>query len=404
MYQRGLNHLLVQQARSSKLQEQLATGLKVQIASDDPIKASQIELMMLRISSLERYEQNGQAADSKLRTQESIISGSVSSLQRLREIQIQAGNNTLSENDRKSLANEVANLLSQLQNDANTKDSDGYYLFSGGHGSTPAVSLNAAGKYVYNGDSTQRYQSLSDTLQVAINDTADKIFMSIPTGNGHFTVSQTAAPNAGTAVLSSGAVVNSANYTNDNFTLNFAHNSQGQLVYLVSGATSGNVVPASGLADDAPLYQEGGVIRFNGIEITPTGMPEVGDAFVISPSHNDSIFSTLQDMITALNQPFSTTAEKASVQTQNNQLLEQLDSALNNLLGIQTEIGNRLNQIERVAATNSDLKITSNETLKSLREIDATEVATEFNIQLVNLQAAQQSFVRIQGLSVFNYI
>lgn len=404
IYRHAVNAMQIQQEKTSKLQEQLSTGYRVRVPSDDPIAAAQIELMDQRISYTENLQHNVVAARGKLEFEEKVLEGSVSALQRLREIQVNAGDGALSDSDRKSLADEAQSLLNQLQGDANSKDSEGFYLFSGGRASTPAVSLNAFNQYVYNGDSTQRFQAITHSSQVAINDTGDTVYMGIPNGNGRFSISQTATPNTGTAVLTSGVVSNASAFVEDNYTVSFALNTQGDLVYLVNGTNSGNVIPASGLPDDAPLYKDGGTVSFNGIEVGVTGMPNAGDAFSIQPSHNESIFSIVQNMITNLNQPRTTATEKAYVLTENNQLLNELDSALNHISNFQSDIGNRLNQLTRAETSNIELITTSKDTLKTLREIDPTEVAVEFNLQLINLQAAQKSYVSIMGMSIFNYI
>lgn len=404
MYQRGLSNLLVQQERVAKLQEQLASGLKVKTPSDDPIASGQIERMSQKISQLQSLQKNRQNAESALGFEESILGNTTTVLNRLREIQVQAGNSALSEGDRKALAKETQVLLNQLQEHANTKDSAGNYLFSGGKTVTQPLSLNGSGQYVYNGDSTQRHLPVTGSLQMAINDTGDNLFMKIRNGNGQFTVHNGATPNLGTGSVTTGSVVNQAVYVADDYTLTFANNSSGQLVVMVSGAVAGPVIPPTGLPDDAPIYQEGGVVSFNGMEISTNGAPKPGDTFLIEPSKNESMFSTVQRMIANLNKPFNTAVEKSATQTENNQLLAQLDGCIANILNYQSELGARLSQLESVEGANANLIDLCTQAQKQLRETDPVQVATDYNMQLVNLQVAQQSFAKIQGLSLFNYI
>ncbi|MFO3215796.1 flagellar hook-associated protein FlgL [Legionella pneumophila serogroup 1] len=404
IYQRGLDNLLTQQERLARLQDQQASGIRVRTPSDDPVASAQIELIKQRINNIELFQNNRQAADSALRLEEGILSNAVNSLHRLREIQIQAGNPSLSEEDRKTLAVEAQALLNQLLDYANTKDSNGSYMFSGSKSLTQPVSLNLSGQYVYNGDSTQRFQAVTTSLLVAVNDTGDNVFMRIPSGNGRFAIRETLTPNTGTASVSSGSVTNEAAFVPDNYTMTFALNSQGNLVVMVSGTLSGNMIPPSGLPDDAPLYQEGSAIGFNGMEMVVSGLPKAGDSFSISPAKNESIFSTVQRMINNLNKPYTSSVEKAATQTENNQLLAQIDSALGHILSVQSDLGARLNQLETAEKANNDYLDISAATLKKLREIDPVAVATELNLQLVNLQAAQLSFTRIQGLSLFNFL
>ncbi|KTD73061.1 flagellar hook-associated protein FlgL [Legionella tucsonensis] len=405
IYQNSLSSLLLKQERVAKLQEQLSENfLKVRYSSDDPIAFAQIELMNQRISTTELLQKNRESADSALSMEESILNDCTTSLQRLREIQVKAGNATLSEQDRKALAIEANIILNELLDFANTKDINGDYMFSGGQTSTVPFSINSSGQYVYNGDSTQRFQLVASSLQMAINDPGDALFMRIPNGNGSFTIKQTGTPNTGTASLNTGSITTPSAYVPDDYTMGFALNSQGQLVVMVSGAVSGNVIPPTGLPDDAPLYEEGMAVSFNGMEIKVSGMPNPGDAFLINPSQNESVFATIQNMINNLNQPYSTATEKAAATTVNNQILAQIDSALTTILDARANLGARLNQLEHAETANADLIEQSKIILKRLQEVDPLAAATEFKQELYNLEVAQQSFVLIQGLSVFNFI
>ncbi|MCE0724050.1 flagellar hook-associated protein FlgL [Legionella resiliens] len=405
IYQNSLNSLLLKQERVAKLQEQLSENfLKVRYSSDDPIAFAQIELMNQRINITELLQKNRESADSALSMEESILNDCTTSLQRLREIQVKAGNATLSEQDRKALAIEANIILNELLDYANTKDINGDYMFSGGQTTTLPFSISSSGQYVYNGDSTQRFQLVASSLQMAVNDPGDALFMRIPNGNGSFTIKQTGTPNTGTASINTGSVTTPSAYVPDNYTMSFALNSQGQLVVMVSGAVSGNVIPPTGLPDDAPLYEEGMSISFNGMEMKVSGMPNPGDAFSIAPSQNESVFATIQNMINNLNQPYSSATEKAAATTVNNQILAQIDSSLTTILDARANLGARLNQLEHAETANSDLIEQSQIILKRLQEVDPLAAATEFKQELYNLEVAQQSFVLIQGLSVFNFI
>ncbi|WP_242604284.1 flagellar hook-associated protein FlgL [Legionella drozanskii] len=354
IFLQGLNGVLNQQVETLKLQQQLSSQKKIQSPSDDPVSAAQIELMKQRIDSTENLQKNRESAVGALSFEESIMSNVINVLQRLRELQVQSGNTALSETDRNAMSEEAQNLLNQLLDLGNAQDSKGYYLFSGSKTSTQPFTLNA-GQYLYNGDQTQRFQMISSGLEVPVNDNGSDIFMRIVNGNGTFTVNQTATPNTGTATATTGSVVNPAAYVADNYTVNFVLNSLNQMVVMVTGASTGPVIPPTGLPDDAPLYLEGGTINFNGIQVTFDGMPQAGDAFSIDPSKNESIFSTGARMVANFNKSFSTAADKAAVFTENNQLLDQLDSALNNILAFRAQVGARLNQLDVADQINGDV-------------------------------------------------
>ncbi|MFW2572314.1 MULTISPECIES: flagellar hook-associated protein FlgL [Legionella] len=404
IFLRGLNGLLTQQAQTLKLQQQLSSQKKIESPSDDPISASKIDLMRQRINAAERMQQNREAAVSALTFEESVLGNTIGVIQRLRELQVQAGSTALSEADRHALGEEAKNLLDQLLGMGNTQDSNGYYLFSGSKTATQPFTRDVNGAFLYNGDETQRLQTISGGLKIATNDNGSDLFMRILNGNTFFTVTPTATPNTGTASVSSGTVYDAAIFVPDDYTLQFALNSSNQLVVMVSGVSSGSVIPPTGLVDDAPVYESGSTISFNGIQITVSGEPQVGDSFAINPARNESLFSTVARMVDNLNSPFASPIDKAIVQTENNQLLDQFDTALDNIIAYQAQVGARLNQLDVADQVNSDLIETSTETLSSLEDVNLPEVAVKLDLQRIYLQAAQQSFARIQGLTVFNYI
>lgn len=402
IYLRGLNNMLTQQTLLNKYQEQLSSQKKVQTAADDPIAAAQISLMRHRIDSTTQLQKNRNSAESALSLSEGVLSNGVNILQRVRELQVQAGNNSLSDADRKALAGEARVLLDQLFDLGNSQDSNGNYLFSGSRTEAAAFSRGANGQYIYNGDDTQRFQAVSSGTTLATNDTGSDLFMRIKNGNGVFTVSETG--NAGTVSATSGSLINSSAYIADNYTVQFALNSSNQMVYLVSGVSSGNVIPPTGNVDDAPLYESGSTVSFNGMEITLAGEPVAGDSFSVMPAANESIFSTINRMIDNLNRPCSSPSDKASIVTENNQILEQLDSGLGNFLNFQAKAGARLNQLQIIEQLNGDVIETSTTTLSSLEDTDIGEAIIKLNQQMIYLQTAQQTFVKIQGLSAFNFI
>ena len=396
IFAQGANNIETQQSKLLNLQNQLSTGLRVQTSADDPVASAQIELMNQRLSQLALYKQNNQSIASSLNTEDGVLSSVTNTIQSLQQLQVQAGSGVLSPADRQSLAVEAKNLLGQLQQSANSTDTIGNYMFAGSVSNTAPISVDPSNNYVYNGDSTQRFQAISDSMQVAINDTGDNLFMKIPAGNGNFSITQPATPNAGTGVISTGSVSNPAAFAANipgDYTISFAG---APLQYTVTNNTTSAVVTSGN-------YTDGGPISFNGMSVSVTGNPAISDSFNLKTNQNESIFSTVQRMINNLNSPSSPAGQAAS-DSENSQILMQLANALNNVSKYRSDVGARLNQLDSVGQTNDNLNLLSQETLNTLQQIDPVQVATSLNQQIVNLQAAQQSFVRIQNLSVFNYI
>jgi len=84
--------------------------------------------------------------------------------------------------------------------------------------------------------------------------------------------------------------------------------------------------------------------------------------------------------------------------------LNNIDRAMENIINIQTSIGGRINSIESQTDDN-EAKTVSLQTVRSeIEDLDIAEAITNITFQTTALQVAQQTFVRIQGLSLFSLI
>lgn len=92
-------------------------------------------------------------------------------------------------------------------------------------------------------------------------------------------------------------------------------------------------------------------------------------------------------------------------------LSQQIDNALNNLnqamtsiINTQTSIGGRLNAIDSQLDTNAAKKEQMQKVRSDIEDLDMAEAISNMTFQTTALQIAQQTFVKIQSLSLFNFI
>lgn len=109
--------------------------------------------------------------------------------------------------------------------------------------------------------------------------------------------------------------------------------------------------------------------------------------------------------------PTSTGATFLSGKPHRSYLSQQIDNALNNLtramdsvINVQTSIGGRLNSIDGQLADNESRQINFEAIRSEIRDLDFAEAISNLTFQTTALQAAQQTFVKVQNLSLFNYI
>ena len=81
-----------------------------------------------------------------------------------------------------------------------------------------------------------------------------------------------------------------------------------------------------------------------------------------------------------------------------------MDNSIANVLTVRTSTGARLKELDSVKNANDDRALTYSQTLSTLQDLDYAKAASELAQQQVNLEAAQKSFSKVAGLSLFNYI
>ncbi|HRX26936.1 MAG TPA: flagellin, partial [Aminivibrio sp.] len=105
--------------RLSKVSKKLATGLRINSASDDASGLAVSQKMRAQIRGLDRSAKNAQDGISLLQTAEGGIQEITSLLQRMRELSVQGANDVLTSEDRGHIQGEIDELSSQVDAIAN---------------------------------------------------------------------------------------------------------------------------------------------------------------------------------------------------------------------------------------------------------------------------------------------
>ncbi len=121
-----------------KLQDQLATQKKITRLSDDPVVAMLGLGYRTNLNQVQQFTRNIGEVNNWLESTDDAISHGVNVLQRIRELTIQAANDTYEENQRSAIAVEMRQLKEQLQTIAETQVG-GKYIFNGTNTNHPPV-------------------------------------------------------------------------------------------------------------------------------------------------------------------------------------------------------------------------------------------------------------------------
>ena len=129
-YDRMLYNLNNLTDQMRKLQNQIASGIKFEKPSDNPIDLVRSLDYRRAISEIDRYQVSIREGKSYLRTMEGAYQGLEDIVIRAKQLAIQAGNDTMSPENRQTIAKEVNNLLEEALALANTRHG-GRYVFGG---------------------------------------------------------------------------------------------------------------------------------------------------------------------------------------------------------------------------------------------------------------------------------
>ncbi|MGB5258601.1 MAG: flagellar hook-associated protein FlgL [Woeseiaceae bacterium] len=388
-YANGLSAMQRLQAALDQTQRQISSGRRILTPSDDPLAAARAVEIRESIGRLDQFDRNATIAGNRLAQEESSLASVNNVLQRVRELALQANNATQSTETRRLIAVEMRQSLDQLVQLANQKDGSGSYLFSGNLESTLPVT-RMGDTFTYNGDQGQRYIQIGEGRQVADGDSGSAVFFKIRAGNGSF-VTSSAAANTGTGVLGAGNVVDQSAWDQGQYTVRFVAPDS----YEVEDAT-GSVIAAN-------TFQDGDTLAFRGIEFSLAGQPEAGDEFSVAPSPYQDVFSMVDQLATSLEQSAAGPAGQATLNNGVNAAIQNIDQAIDNVLDVRIQVGSRLTAIENQLDSNGAYKLNYQDTLASIEDLDYAEALSRLSLQATTLEAAQQSFIRTQSLSLFNY-
>ncbi len=293
LHQQGVAGILDNQFRLARTQREIASGRRLVTPADDPSSAERALTVSDLKTRLVQYQRNADAARARLELEDTVLAQVGDTLLRVRELAVRGLNDTVGDAGRDGIALEVRQRLADLLAYANSKDTNGDWLFGGFYRGTAEPFADAGGgNYTYGGDEGRRLIQIGPTREIADGDPGTEVFMRISTGSGV-----------------------------------------------------------------------------------------------------QSVFEIVKRLATELEANAPTTG-----------VLAELDAALDNLLVVRARVGARLNAIEDQAAVHESLALDLEQTLSRLQDLDYAEAVARLNRELVGLQAAQQLYARLAGMSLFDFL
>jgi flagellar hook-associated protein 3 FlgL len=373
----------------NQTQNQMSSGLSFTTASENPTAAGSVNNYNQALAQSQQYGTNATSAQTNLNTEDNALSQVQTQLQSLRDLALEANSGILTNSNLSAIATQAVQIQNSLLSLANTTNGNGEYIFGGFDAQTQPFTLSASGA-TYNGDQGQRQVQIAAGQTVADGDNGDTVFNQIKTGNGTFTVSP-AAGNTGSGVVGATTVSNPAAYDGGTYAISFA---AGGAYTVKEGAT----VVTTG------TYTDGGTIAFNGVQVTLSGQPATGDSFTLAPSANQSLFTSVQNLVNALQTGISAPGSSAALSNSINSSINNIDQALNQTSDVRATIGGRLNSITTQQSVATSQQTQLQQSITNLQGLDYASAITTLDQQNTTLSAALQAFTMTQGLTLFKFL
>ncbi|BCV31842.1 flagellar hook-associated protein FlgL [Shewanella algae] len=394
MYQQNLNSILQKQTDTNRILEQLSSGKKVNTAGDDPVAAIGIDNLYQQNALVQQYLKNVDYSKNHLSMAESKLGSAETLVTSIREQMLRAVNGTLAPSERQMIADELRGSLDELMSIANTQDESGNYLFSGFSTDNQPFAFDASGNMVYSGDSGVRDALVAQGVAMGTNIPGDSAFMKVPNGLGDYGVNYLASQTGDFRVLSA-KIDNPAAHVADTYTFNFTDNGAGgvDLEVLDSGGTA---------VANVANFDASNPVSFNGIEVKLDGTPAGGDSFTMEPDAEVPIFDTIQQAIDLLEDPNRVNTPEGKAELA--QLLNNVDSGLNQLSVARGGAGNNLKSLESYSSNHTEEELVNKSALSLLEDLDYASAITEFQKQQLALNAVSNVFSRVGSVSLFDFI
>jgi flagellar hook-associated protein 3 FlgL len=291
---------------------------------------------------------------------------------------------------------------------ANTRDSNGVYLFSGLEIDqvqgvmTPAFTTTGAAPnlgYDFNGTSGQ---NLPTQNAVPFTMDGNDVFMQVPKGNGVYDITLGAA---NTGQISTDIGQYSGVVPSNSYQITFSGTGSATTYSVVDITNAATLVPSA-------VYTSGQPITFSNaaatqtLTVTVSGTPGSGDTVNIAPytaanPANTSLFELMDDAINGIT---ATSSSNAGLSQAISQALTHIDSGMTKLLAARGQAGIWLNRADTITSSNESRSMQLETDRSNAQDLDMVTGISDMEKIKTGYQVALQSYAQIQKLSLFDYI
>ncbi|MDR1064518.1 MAG: flagellar hook-associated protein FlgL [Azoarcus sp.] len=392
IYDRGV--FSIQSLWSSALHanQEVSTGRRVLTPADDPIAAARALDVTQSRSINTQFQTNQDYSNDQLKLLENRLAGVGDILQYVRQSAVSAGDAVLNQEELDFIAVDMRSQFDALLSLANTRDASGDFLFSGYRADMQPFQ-GSYGNVHYEGDQGMRTMQVSATRFMPVSLPGSSVFDNTRALEGAINTF-TGKSNSGGAMATTVFDPAQPDVANVGRRYEVRFNGTG---YDVTEYQPGNSSPVT----VTPVTVTPGppdTIEFNGLKMEVSGTPGNGDAFDVFVA-SKNVFDNLAIFIDTLERP-GASGIISGVQF----AIGNTDAALDTSLRARAQVGSQMIELEQLSNLSSDMNLQYAETLSRLQDCDYAEAMSRLAQLQTNLEAAQLSFMKVSGLSLFNFL
>ena len=179
LYQQNMQGITDAQSLWMQTGQQLSTGKRVVNPSDDPMSASQAVMVSQSQSENSQYTLARSYARQSSSLETTVLSQATTTIQSIQSLIIGAAKDSLSDDDRASMATQLQGLKDQLLNQANSTDGNGRYMFGGFQSDKPPFAVSSTGVVSYTGGNVAIEQRVDSNRTMTVGHTGSSVFMAL---------------------------------------------------------------------------------------------------------------------------------------------------------------------------------------------------------------------------------
>jgi flagellar hook-associated protein 3 FlgL len=400
-------------AEISDLQSRISSGKNDPRPSADPMRAAKLSAVTEQRGAIARFTENVTLASDRLAQADVAMGGVADIVRSFQQIAIQAANDTLTEEGFSGLRAEAVALRTALLTLANSADTMGLPLFAGFGSTEPFV--QGAGGIEYLGDGGRPALRLTETAMLPTGLNGADVFMSVPTHDGAarslFAMADDMIASLTLPLQPSRAhhVVDQRGFfspmaTRDPVTLSFditgpkgtarvsAEVMKGTPDAMLAALTA--AAPATGVSARLSDDGQGFILESAGdIRLSNFTQPDADRTPVASFVSLATDFRPNRTGVTL--RPENLSADR---------MVGAFGDAVAHVAAQRAEVGALARLAEDHGKVLADRKLRIDQAVAGLEDLDVAAALTKLQQFLLTEQASQQSFVKINGTTLFDYL